>query len=61
MEIVWFTLVAVVLYLAADRILDALELRAGRRFEYRSLWFFGLLLALALVTFAAVRMFVNAP
>lgn len=61
MEMVWFTLVAVVLYLASDRILNALEVRAGRRFEYRSLWFFGLLLALALVTFAAVRKFIYSP
>ena len=61
MEMVWFTLVAVVLYLASDRILNALEVRAGRRFEYRSLWFFGLLLALALVTFAAVRKFISSP
>ncbi len=60
MEMVWFTLVAVVLYLAADRILNLMEVRAGRRFEYRTVWFFGLLLALALVTFAAVRTFVDA-
>lgn len=55
MQIVLFTVVAVVLYLAADRILDALERRAGRRFENRSLLFFAILLVLAVVTFTLVQ------
>ncbi len=55
MQAVWLTLVAIILYLAADRILDALERRAGRRFEYRSLIFFGLILGLALITFALIQ------
>ncbi len=57
MEMVLFTIVAVALYLVADRILDAVEVRAGRRFEYRSAYFFGLLLLLALITFAILRAF----
>jgi hypothetical protein len=52
---IYFTLVAIGLYLVADRILDALERRAGRRFEQRSLLFFVLLLVLSLVTFAVLR------
>lgn len=55
MSIVLFTLVAVVLYLAADRILDLLERRAGRRFDNRSLIFLALLMAMSLVTFALIR------
>ena len=43
MEIVYFTITAVVLYVAADRLLDAMERRAGRRFAQRSLIFFALL------------------
>ncbi len=39
----------------ADRVLDALERRAGRRFEHRSLIFFGILLGFAVVTFAIVQ------
>jgi len=50
-----FTALAVVLYLVADRLLDALERRAGRRFEYRSVVFFVILLLLALLSFAVVR------
>jgi hypothetical protein len=57
MEMLLFTALAVVLYLVADRALNALELRAGRRFEYRSLVFFVILLALAVLAFSAVRRF----
>ena len=59
MTILYFTLVAIVLYVGCDRLLDVLERRAGRRFEHRSLIFFGLLLGGSLVTFAAVRRFVG--
>jgi len=57
MQTVLFTLVAIGLYFMADRLLQALEVRAGRRFEHRSLVFFALLLALAVITFALVRRF----
>ena len=56
-EALLFTALAVVLYLVADRLLDALERRAGRRFEYRSVVFFVILLLLALLSFAVVRRF----
>jgi hypothetical protein len=54
-QILLFTTLAVVLYLVADRALNALELRAGRRFEYRSLIFFVILLLLALLAFSLVQ------
>jgi hypothetical protein len=59
-QILLFTALAVVLYLVADRALNALELRAGRRFEYRSLIFFVILLALAIAVFSAVQRFAPA-
>ncbi|MBK7903485.1 MAG: hypothetical protein IPJ97_11520 [Proteobacteria bacterium] len=59
MTTLYFTLVAVVLYLGCDRLLDQLERRAGRRFENRSLIFFGLLLGSSLAAFALVRRFVG--
>lgn len=55
METLIFILVAVALYFIADRILKLAESRAGRRFENRSIIFFGLLLGLALVSFAILR------
>ncbi len=57
MQALYFTAAALVLYLVADRLLDAFERRAGRRFEYRSLIFFAMLLGLSLVTFALIRAF----
>jgi hypothetical protein len=56
-QILLFTIVAIVLYVAADRMLDALERRAGRRFEYRSVYFFVILLALAVAAFSLVQRF----
>ena len=55
MEALYFTLVAIVLYLVSDRVLDRIEIAAGRRFEHRSLVFFAILLTLALVTFSLIR------
>ena len=59
MTTVYFTLAAIVLYLATDRLLDLLERRAGRRFQYRSLIFFALLLGSSLVAFALIRRIVG--
>ena len=55
MDAVYFTLVAILLYLVADRALRAIESAAGRTLEYRSLVFFAILLLLALGTFALIR------
>ena len=57
MESLVFIVIAVVLYIVADRILDAVEVRAGRRFQYRTLYFFGILLVLALAAFALIDAF----
>lgn len=51
---VYFTLVAIVLYFVSDRILDRVEIAAGRRFEHRTLIFFAILLVLALVSFSLI-------
>ena len=44
MEIVYFTVVAIVLYLAANSILERVERSMGRRLEYRTVAFFLILL-----------------
>jgi hypothetical protein len=59
MSTLYFTLFAIALYVACDRLLDLLERRAGRRFENRTLIFFGLLLGSSLTTFALIRRFVG--
>ncbi len=55
MEILYFTLVAIVLYFGSDWILDRIEVAAGRRFEYRTLIFFAILVVLAVTSFALIR------
>ena len=54
MSIVYFTLVAALLYLFSDWVLQRAEVVAGRRFEHRSLIFFCILLVLALTTFTLI-------
>jgi hypothetical protein len=54
MSIVYFTLTAAVLYLLSDWILERVEVTAGRRFQHRSLVFFGILLTLAMTSFALI-------
>ncbi|MDH3265413.1 MAG: hypothetical protein OEM25_00475 [Gammaproteobacteria bacterium] len=61
MQFVYFTLVAAFLYLASNWIVDRLELAAGRRFEHRSLLFFGIILVLTLVTFNLIRTYTGNP
>jgi len=60
METLYFILVALALYFAADWLLKRAEARAGRRFEHRSVIFFGLLLALALISFSILRRLLDA-
>jgi hypothetical protein len=55
-----YTLTGIILYVAADWILRRLEVRAGRVFEGRTLIFFGILLAMALIAFAAIRSLLGA-
>ena len=57
MSIIYFTLVAIILYLAADWILNRIEMAAGKVLEHRSIIFFALLLALALTTFTLIQVY----
>lgn len=60
MEAILFTLVAVALYFIADRVLDRIERSRGARFENRSLIFFAIILALAVVSFSILRLLMRA-
>ena len=59
MELLYFIVVAVAIYLLADRILRLIEQYLGRTLEQRSAVFFFIILALALASFSAIRHFVN--
>jgi hypothetical protein len=56
MEAVWYTVFGVGLYLVANWGLNRVEVARGKRFEHRSVIFFGLLSGLAVSTFWLVRM-----
>jgi predicted PurR-regulated permease PerM len=60
-EAIYFTLVAAVLYLASNWIVDRLEIAAGKRFKNRSLLFFAIILVLALATFSLIRAYTGNP
>jgi len=59
LEAVYYTAAAIVLYLLADRIVDIAERRVGRRFEYRTIYFFVLLSGLAVGAFYIIRGFLR--
>ncbi|MDH4124410.1 MAG: hypothetical protein OEW64_01570 [Gammaproteobacteria bacterium] len=61
MQAVYFTVVAAILYLVSNWVVERLEIAAGRRFEYRSLLFFGILLTLAMVSFYLIRLYTGKP
>ena len=52
---IYFTLAGIALYLAADWLLERIEVRRGERLEHRTLVFFGILLGLALLTFPLLQ------
>jgi len=60
-QYIYFTLVAAVLYLLSSWIVDRIETAAGKRFEQRSLLFFGILLTLALITFGTIQSYTGNP
>ena len=51
MEILLFTLVAIILYLVSDGIVKAIEKRKGELLKNRSLIFFAIIFVLAITTF----------
>lgn len=60
MEIVYFTAVAILLYLGADRAVDLIERRRGARLENRSIIFFVILVASSLIVFRLIRILTGA-
>jgi len=54
-EILLFTLVAIVIYLVADWIIRLLEARRGEPLKQRQVVFFAVFLVLALVSFRVLR------
>jgi len=59
MEIILFTVVAIVLYLVSDWIVQRIEVAAGRRLEHRTLLFFALIAVLAVASFSLIRAYLG--
>ena len=59
MEILYYTLTAIALYFLSDWLLDRIEKAVGRRLQYRSLIFFGIILGLALLVSRVVMWFIG--
>ena len=55
MEFVYYTVAGIMLYLVSDWILNRIEISRGARFEHRSMVFFVIILALAVVTFRIIE------
>lgn len=55
MEIIYFTLAAVFLYLVSDWLLNKIEQMMGKRSEYRSVIFFAIIMLLAFLMFNLVQ------
>jgi hypothetical protein len=60
MSIVFFTIVAILLYITADWLLERVEVAAGRRLKNRSLVFFVILMTLALSSFSLIQHYTGA-
>jgi len=55
MEMLYYTLAAIVLYGVSDYILNTIEIRMGKRLPNRSFYFLIIITVLALITFSIVR------
>ena len=57
----YYTVAAVVLYLISDWILNKIEVYYGKRFKYRSVIFFVIIMVLAVGTFSIIDRIVGEP
>ncbi len=55
MEMVYYTLAAIVLYVVSDWVLNQVEIRRGERFDNRSLIFFAIILVLSVALFKLIQ------
>jgi hypothetical protein len=60
LEAIYYTIVAAGLYFISDWLLNRIEIARGERFNNRSIIFFLIILALALVSFTVMRYFMMA-
>ncbi len=57
MEMIYYTVAAIFLYVVSDRILNWIEIRRGTRFDNRTLVFFVIIMVLSVVLFNLIQQF----
>ena len=55
MEMLYYTIAAIFLYMVSDWILNQIEIRRGQRFDNRSLIFFAIILVLSVALFSLIQ------
>ncbi len=61
MEMIYYTVAALVLYGVSDYILNSIEIRMGKRLPQRSFYFLIIITTLSLVSFSVVRTIFSQP
>ena len=61
MEMIYFTIAAVGLYVLSDWILNQIEIKRGERLANRSVVFFFIIISLSVITFMAIQKFLYIP
>jgi len=61
MEMLYYTVAAIVLYVVSDWILNQIEIRRGARFDNRSLIFFAIILVLSVTLFNLIQYLQGPP
>jgi len=61
MEMLYYTVAAIFLYVVSDWILNQMEIRRGERFDNRSLIFFAIILVLSVALFNLIQYLQPAP
>jgi hypothetical protein len=59
MVFVYYTIAGITLYLVSDWILNRIEISRGKRFEYRSIIFFAIIMVLAVGSFEIIDRLIN--
>jgi predicted PurR-regulated permease PerM len=61
MEMIYYTIAAIVLYGLSDYILNSIEIKMGKRLPNRSFIFLIIITILALISFSTIRVIVSKP
>jgi len=61
MELIYFTLVGIILYIVSDKIVLTIERKRGERLPNRSVVFFFIIIILAVISFSVIQSLYEKP